>query len=201
MTSAEDPIAYYYKPLTGWVYRRRLEMGLALLGDAHYDRLLEIGYGSGILLPTLARRCTALYGVDLHANVEPVRAMLAQEGVEAELSVGDLLHLRHPDQTFDAVVCMSVLEHLAPGDLRAAAGQIRRVLRVGGVAVLGFPVRNAVLDAFCRWEGFDPRRLHPSGHRQILEALGAVLQGTRVIRFPRRLPLDLALYVAVRGRR
>lgn len=42
-----------------------------------------------------------------------------------------------PDQSFDAVVCNSVLEHL--WDPRTALGHIRRVLVDGGVAALNVP--------------------------------------------------------------
>lgn len=198
MTSVEDPISYYYKPHTAWLYRRRLELGLALLGDEHYRCILEIGYGSGILLPTLATYCEELYGLDLHENVDPVHAMLRQEGVRAELLVGDVVDMCYLDQTFDAVVCLSVLEHLEPCNLELAAAQIARVLRPGGVAVLGFPVRNIAMNIFCRLEGFDPAKLHPSSHRQILAAIRAMFGRVYVRRFPNWLPLDLALYVAVR---
>ena len=47
-----DPLPYYYRPLTGWLYRHRLQMGLDLL-PAGGRRVLEVGVGSGILVPTL----------------------------------------------------------------------------------------------------------------------------------------------------
>jgi SAM-dependent methyltransferase len=200
MTNDDDPIDYYYKPLTGWLYRRRLEIGLTLLGDGHRQRILEIGYGSGILLPTLAERCDELSAVDIHENTAPVEEMLIAEGVQAHLVVGSVLHLDFPDMRFDAVICLSVLEHLAPAELAQALAEIRRVLRPGGEAVLGFPVRNAITGTFYKLVGFDPTELHPSGHRQILAAIQSALDESYVTWFPRWLPLDLALYMGVRGR-
>src|SRR5947207_14979409 len=51
-----DPLPYYYHPLVGWLYRRRLQMGLGML-PAGGTRVLEIGVGSDVLVPTLTARC------------------------------------------------------------------------------------------------------------------------------------------------
>jgi SAM-dependent methyltransferase len=201
MTNDDDPIEYYYKLWTGWLYRRRLEIGLALLGNQYRPRILEVGYGSGILLPTLAARCDALYAVDLHKEIAPVQAMLAQEGCQAELYTGNILALDFPSQIFDAVICLSVLEHLVPRDLARAVDEVFRVLRPGGIFVPGFPVRNAATSTFYKLVGFDPSDLHPSGHREIVDAVRARFKEARLTWFPRWTPLDLALYVGMRGER
>ena len=95
---------------------------------------------------------------------------------------------------FEAVVCLSVLEHMA--DPGSALAEIRRVLASDGVAVVGFPVRNALTDAFFRLAGYEPRALHPSDHREILAAArrSRSLGVLRVARFPEALPLALAAY-------
>src|SRR5437868_5642361 len=61
-----DPLPWYYRPLVGWLYRERLQMALDLLGPGPFGRILEAGYGSGILLPTLAARTQELFAMDLH---------------------------------------------------------------------------------------------------------------------------------------
>jgi len=198
-TNKDDPVAYYYKLLTGWLYRKRLEIGMALLGNEHRHRILEIGYGSGVLLPILAASCDELYGVDVHKNTPAVGAMLAVEGVQANLAVGNVLHLDYPQGMFDAVISLSVLEHLMPGDLTRALKEVRRVLRPGGVAVFGFPVRNVVTNAFYRLVGFNPMKLHPSAHREIVEAVQVSFKRIHVTWFPRWVPMDLALYMGVRS--
>ena len=63
---------------------------------------------------------------------------------------------------------MSVLEHLT--ELDRALDELRRVLRPGGVAVLGYPVRNPLTDAFFRLARYNPREIHPSSHADILAA-------------------------------
>ena len=195
----DDPLDLYYHPITGFGYRRRLAMALILLGDGPFGRLLEVGYGSGILLPELARRAREVHGVDIHQNVEPVERMLRARGLTAALRVGDVFALPYPDGHFDVVVCLSVMEHLA--ELDNACGEVRRVLAPGGVAVFGFPVRNVVTTAFFRVVGYNADEIHPSTHRDILAALGRGFAVARVLRFPAFLTANLGLYVACRCRK
>lgn len=196
---ADDPLDFYYYPVTGVVYRRRLVMALTLLGEGPFGRLLEIGYGSGILLPELARRAREVHGVDIHQNVVPVERMLRAHGVTAALRVGDLFALPYADGHFDAVVCLSVLEHLT--ELDRACAEFRRVLAPAGVAVFGFPVQNAITTAFFRAVGYDAAEIHPSTHRDILAAARRAFAVDRVLRYPAFLPADMGLYVACRCRK
>ena len=70
---AHDPLPYYYHPYVGWLYRHRLQMGLDLLPTGG-RRVLEIGVGSGVLVPTLTSRYAEYTGTDLTlaAGLTPV---------------------------------------------------------------------------------------------------------------------------------
>jgi SAM-dependent methyltransferase len=195
----DDPVDYYYKPLTARIYRARLRLARSLLGDQRYDSLLEVGYGSGIFLPQLARCCRRLAGIDIHGESGRVDEMLSRLGITADLREASLFGIPFADGEFDALVCLSVLEHIT--ELEAALTKFRRVLRPGGVAVLGFPVQNPITDSFFRVVGYDPREIHPSSHRDILRAAGAHARFTveREARFPRWVPLDLAGYAGCRA--
>jgi SAM-dependent methyltransferase len=198
-THEDDPVDYYYKPLTGRIYRSRLQLVAGLLGGG-YGSLLEIGYGSGIFLPELAGRTDRLVAIDIHGQAEPVERMLDQLGVRAELVHASLFELPFADGELDALVCVSVLEHIT--ELGRALDEFRRVLAPGGVAVLGFPVRNPVTDAFFRLVGYDPRAIHPSAHTDILRAAeehsGFAVQARG--HMPRLLPLSASAYAACRCR-
>lgn len=194
-----DPLRFYYHPMTGLVYRRRLAMGLELLGEGPFGRLLEIGYGSGILFPELARRAREVHGVDVHEGMEAVERMLRKLGIVASLRAGDVCALPYPDGGFDAVVSLSVLEHLT--ELDKACAEMRRVLAPGGVAVIGFPVRNVLTTALFRCVGYDASEIHPSSHRDIMTALGRAFAVEHVMRLPVLLPMGLGLYAACRCRK
>ena len=194
----DDPIDYYYRPITGMVYRRRLEVSIRLLGDEKREALLEIGYGSGLLLPELSRRARRLVGVDIHGQASDVYRMLKHEGVSAELHQCSLYKMPFSAGEFDALACFSVLEHLT--DLDGALHEFVRVTRPGAVLALGFPVRNFITDAFFRIAGYEPRKLHPSGHRDIEASIlrQPLLRLERTVIFPRPMPTDLGLYYACR---
>jgi SAM-dependent methyltransferase len=196
----DDPIDYYYRPLTGWLYRSRLRLAAQLLGRGQLGAVLEVGYGSGVFLPELASRSTRVVGVDLHSGRDGVAEMLSKLGVDASLLHGSVIELPCADEEFDVIVCLSVLEHLR--DLVRAVAEIGRVLRPGGVAIVGFPVRNPITDAFFRLVGYSPRELHPSGHADIMGALDRDdrLGVECVCHFPRALPLPLSAYAVCRAR-
>lgn len=199
-TNVEDPVDYYYRPLTAALYRGRLKLAAELLGPGPFDTLLDVGYGSGIFFPELARRARRVVGLEVHAEADAVAEGLRKLGVEVELHTGDLFAMPFEDGTFDALVCLSVLEHLT--ELDEALTEFRRVLRAGGVAVLCFPTRNPATDSFFRLAGFEPRALHPSGHRDILAAARAHagLALEREAHFPALLPLALSGYAGCRCR-
>lgn len=195
-TEEGDPVFYHYFPIVGFVYKRRLENTLLMLGDRKYDDLLEIGYGSGLLLPELKRRCHRLYAVDIHKKLDLVYKMLEKEGVEAELISGSIMELPYEDKSFDVVVSVSVLEHLK--DLDRAVGEIRRVMKKGGIGILSFPVKNKITDMFYRFAGYCASDIHPSGHREIEYAVGRQLRVVKRLIFPSVKNHDYGLYMTLK---
>src|SRR4029078_9965656 len=59
-----DPLPYYYNRWVGWPYRHPLQMGPDRL-PAGGARVLEVGVGSGVLVPTLTARYREYTGTDL----------------------------------------------------------------------------------------------------------------------------------------
>lgn len=68
-------------------------------------------------------------------NVEYITTDLEMADVTLRMDIHDLLFR---DEVFDFVVCSHVLEHVS--DDRAAMGEIRRVLRPGGIALILVPI-------------------------------------------------------------
>jgi SAM-dependent methyltransferase len=188
---AHDPLPYYYHPWVGWLYRHRLQMGLDLL-PAGGGRVLEIGVGSGVLVPTLTARYPEYTGTDLvlapglEAHVAP--------GCAATFRQADLLRDGDlPAAHFDAIVCFSVLEHIPDAD--GAARGLARALAPGGTLVTGYPMVSRLMTrAFdlIGFHGIDDHHVSPPA--AISAALGRALTPVRRVAFPPLAPVSAALY-------
>ena len=143
-TNELDQGDWNFRPVLGYIQRQRFQLGATLLGKQRFRRLLDLGYGSGIFLPELARRCDELYGIDPHPMPQAVRAVLERNGISAELTSGDAASMPYPDDFFDAIVTVSAIE-VVP-NLDAACTEIRRVLKPSGVFVVVTPGFSAVAD-------------------------------------------------------
>jgi ubiquinone/menaquinone biosynthesis C-methylase UbiE len=163
----------------GRIFRRRINMGLGLLGERRYARSLEVGYGAGAVLLTMAPQVDQLFGIDLDANPDPVHALLASRGLRAELARGSVTALPYQDAFFDLVVSFSVFEHLA--DYERALAEVARTLKPGGHFLLGMPSVNRMMEVGFRMIGFkgiDDH--HVTTPAQVADALGRA--GFRVAR-------------------
>ncbi|MFA5858927.1 MAG: class I SAM-dependent methyltransferase [Elusimicrobiota bacterium] len=196
VTNSEDPIEYYYKPLTGFMYLKRLKMAEKVVKTVHCNNLLEIGYGSGIFLPELSVHCASLYGMDIHSNVKLVHEMLVKEGVNAQLSTGDILKMEYLTGQFDCVVCLSVMEHIE--DTKTAVEEIHRILAEKGFLIVGIPTKNVITDGLFKILGFDHDKEHVSGHNKVIAELRKKFDLQLLVKFPVITPLDLSLYTVTK---
>ncbi len=197
-TNDEDPTLFYRLPLIGNVYRKRLENTLKLTEKVE-GSIADIGYGSGLLFPSLLKKCSVCHGFETHGNEGKVWQMLENEGIAKEkvvLKPGSILDIPAEDEAFDEIVCVSTLEHIP--ELDRAMSEMRRVLKTGGKAIFSFPVRNSVTDWFYRLVGYDPRKLHPSSHRDIIAAAEKAFAVEETLTFPRLRNIDLTLYCTVK---
>ncbi len=199
--NAVDPLPFYYRPLLGKLFAARLNSGLRLL-DARYPRLLEIGYGSGLLMPTLAAACDELYGVDLEREPAALRARLERLGVRPRALVqANAQAMPFSARFFDAVVAFSIFEHLRADELAPALGEVARVLRPGGHFLVGCPAVHRLMNAAFATIGFSGiEHHHFSDIADVVAAAGPWFTVERQAALPavmRALPLGWAPYTTV----
>lgn len=197
-TNNEDPIFFYYFPIIGWVYKKRLINTLALI-DGNYERTLDIGYGSGLLFPSLLIFSKICYGLENHGQEEKVYKMLEKEKIDKGkviLEPGSILEMPFSDNFFDLVVSVSTLEHIK--DLDKAMSEIYRVLEKNGKAILSFPVRNTITDCFYKLFGFNPRHIHPSSHNDIIRAAKKYFEVEKILKFPNIKNINHSLYSSIK---
>lgn len=174
-----DPLRFYFWPFLGRMYRRRVELCLAecLPGQ----RVLEVGFGSGLTFLNLAELYDEIHGIDLTAPVEKVTDLFHTQGVNVHLRNGDVLNLPYPDNYFDTVLLISILEHIKPEEQDQACREIARVLKPGGQMVYGVPVERPLMVCMFRLLGYNIREHHFSTQDQVWAAAGRVMEKVRLV--------------------
>ena len=191
-----DPINYYRRPFVGALFRRRINLGLSLIPARRFRQALEIGYGSGGLLLTLAKGVEELHGIDLDADPVSVAKMLNARNCSATLLQGSVYALPYADQQFDLLVCFSVFEHLH--EYKKALKEAHRVLADGGVFLLGMPTVSRLMTMLFEAIGHSTiDDIHVTSPRMITKALAEtgfrIAQSNR-LELPFASPLSLRVY-------
>jgi len=96
-------------------------------------RILDIGTGTGAMLPVFAGAADSVVALDNSgAMLERARELCAREGLDnVRLCNGDLTRLPFAAGVFDACHCAMALHHVA--DPAAALAEMGRVVKPGGV--------------------------------------------------------------------
>lgn len=115
-------------------------------------RVLDVGCGAGRVAVALAGRGFQVDATDVEARViEQAKEFAARSDANVDFSVADFQKAdpRFPDESYDAVVCSEVLEHVEPW--RDIVANIDRVLKPGGLFILttpNDPKQFSVLDEY-----------------------------------------------------
>jgi len=137
---AADAEAYFEQIAPSWDRIRSLyvresaveEAIIAAAGEGPFERLVDLGTGSGRMLTLLGRKARTAIGLDLSQNMLNIaRSNVAKAGIDkVELRHGDVFATRLPGLTADLVVVHQVLHYLT--DPAAAVAEAARLVRPGG---------------------------------------------------------------------
>jgi 2-polyprenyl-6-hydroxyphenyl methylase/3-demethylubiquinone-9 3-methyltransferase len=140
----------------------RLRYFERFVGDWRGLSVLDLGCGGGFMAEALARRGAKIIGVDPSGPaIEAAREHAAAEGLAIDYRVGTAEAIPAPDQAFDCVVIVDVLEHL--DDVGIALDEIRRVLKPGGLLLFDTLNRNKLSAFVFITLGEDILRIGPRG--------------------------------------
>lgn len=143
-TGGVDHADWNHKFILGTISRARFHLVKKLLAARRVHRLLEIGYGSGVFLPELAKYADEIYGVDVHHEHENVKKKLLEFNVNAELASGGAEKMSYENNFFDCVVVVSALEFVS--DLDAVCAEVKRILNSSGSFIVVTPGASPLLD-------------------------------------------------------
>lgn len=113
--------------------------------DRHIDwqgkLVLDLGCAGGFMSEALAKRGATVTGIDPAGEaIEAARSHAEAEAIAISYDVGVGEALPYPDASFDAVVCVDVLEHVH--DLNRVMAEVARVLNPGGTFLYDTINRN-----------------------------------------------------------
>jgi SAM-dependent methyltransferase len=107
-------------------------------------RVLDVGCGNGYVLSRYAVAGARVTGVDLtETAVRLSRERFRLADLPGDFLTGNAEALPFPDASFDCVCSMGVLHHTP--DTQRAVGEVRRVLRPGGLVILMLYHRDSAL--------------------------------------------------------
>lgn len=97
-----------------------------IVTDLQPSTLLDAGCGEGFVVDIMLKAMPELKVTGFDVLGDSVK-MAQLRNPRAELAVGDIYQIEHPDDTFDVVCCFEVLEHLHEPD--RALKELARVAR------------------------------------------------------------------------
>ncbi|MDZ4704230.1 MAG: methyltransferase domain-containing protein [Saprospiraceae bacterium] len=100
-------------------------------------KALNLGAGEGDYDAMIAKHCRELVSCDINEQDVNYAKALNHEVPNVEYRVENALNLTFPDNTFDLLLSMEVIEHV--GHPERMVSEVRRVLKPGGLALITFP--------------------------------------------------------------
>jgi SAM-dependent methyltransferase len=138
-------------PTRRWLHCTRRDWLIARIAECARERpgrALEVGFGAGVYLDSLASNYREAVGTELAENhLDHARPFTLQHP-NLTLMIDDIMHSRLPARHFDLVLCSEVLEHLR--DTAGALAGIRRVLAPGGLLLISTPQRYSLMELSCK---------------------------------------------------
>jgi len=124
--------------------------------------VLDLGCAGGFMAEALAARGARVTGIDpARGAIDAARRHAAANGLPIRYDVGLGEALPYTDASFDAVVCVDVLEHVT--DLHKVMSEITRTLRPGGLFLFDTINRNPLARLATITVAEDLLRLLPRG--------------------------------------
>ncbi|MBT3187536.1 MAG: class I SAM-dependent methyltransferase [Anaerolineae bacterium] len=117
--------------------RKFTNLGLKMLNLQSGETVLEIGFGTGRVLPVLARAAqpAETHGIDISEKMHALAEKRIQSlglGDAVHLKVGDASKLSHRDEYFDAIFISFTLELFDTPEIPILLDECQRVLKSDG---------------------------------------------------------------------
>lgn len=187
----------YYKFGIKTFYLKKIKLAIKLLGNKKYNKLLDIGFGGGVITPELSKHCKKYNGIDKNSNIELIKEITKDEGLEnVNLQFSNALELPFADNTFDCVWCMSVLEFIT--DSEKVVKEIKRVAQNNATIIIGFPVTNKLTNLAYKLIGFKSSEIHQNNHQVLIQQIKKHFKIEKIKKIPNYCFINYSLFVVLK---
>jgi 2-polyprenyl-3-methyl-5-hydroxy-6-metoxy-1,4-benzoquinol methylase len=136
------PAYSHANPLINWLFWKRLHIVIDHVeGDAPYDRVLDFGCGSGVMLPFLSEVSRSVIAADV--DLEPLAHMIKHVPLSPNVRVLDIAAESLSSAaagSLDLIIALDVLEHVR--DLGETTDQLLRLLKPGRQLIVSGPTES-----------------------------------------------------------
>jgi SAM-dependent methyltransferase len=131
-------------------------------------RVVEVGFGNGGLLRSLAEMFTNCYGLDISSkNIDLTSAKFQKDGIEnVEFLKYNILEKPPFDGDIDALVLSHILEHFDDIELKVVLSNARSMLKPGGLFFGATPYLKPLNNRICPDCGVV---FEIDGHKQVFD--------------------------------
>ena len=128
-------------PTRRWLHTQRRDLIVDALrrcaSQGPRERALEVGFGSGVYLPTLSVLFDEVIASDMEEIYLKAAADLNRTYPNLRIIHDDITHTKLSAERFDLILCTEVIEHIA--DSKKALANLHDLLKPGGTLVLSTP--------------------------------------------------------------
>ena len=127
---------------TNYISKDRIKTIMKMI-KLHKGKLLDVGFGRGLLEESINKTSFKLYGIDISKTA--IDKMINKE-IKGEFIIGSILKIPFDNNFFDFVVALEVLEHISPSDTFQALRELKRVLKERGLLIISVPLNENLED-------------------------------------------------------
>ena len=142
LDEAGFPAYSHPNPLINWLFWQRLRTAMNYIeSHAPYEKVLDFGCGSGVMLSFLSRHSRHVTAMDI--DLVPLDRVKKYIPLAENIQVLDANHVAISQMTaksFDLINALDVLEHV--DDLRGTLSDLLALLKPGGRLVVSGPTEN-----------------------------------------------------------
>jgi len=183
-------VYFSLNPLVRFINWKKLDSVFSLFSPWGRDRILDFGSGNGVMLPTMSDEFDTVVGIDL-CTTAASRMSQAYRLRNVFLVAADGMELPFHDDSFDAVMATSTLEHFR--DIEKAVAEIVRITKRGGLLFFLSPTENAFY-RFGRWLF---RYKKPVDHYHSAKDIEGVLEKYYTVELKRNFPSAFLPFLSI----